>query len=131
MPVGIDTGNPNVFTLYKGKYEMDFVEGVSSSDDPSVMLTSNDIVCFLRDIELQTYTAGSRIATMPDACRPAADVILPVAVSVGENRTIELLTVEDDGMMSLAKDVQGAIVEVAGLTYNIGAKFYSKENDYE
>ena len=131
MPVDIDSGNPNVFTLYKGKYEMDFVEGVSSSDDPTVMLTANDIVCLLRDIELQTYTAGSRIATMPDACRPAADVILPVAVSVGENRTVELLTVEDDGMMSLAKDVQGAIVEVAGLTYNIGAKFYSKENDYE
>lgn len=127
MPVGIDSGNPNVFRLYKGKYALQFVEGVSSAADPTVMLTANDVVLLLRDVELQTYTAGARVATVPDACRPAFDVEVPVVVAVGERRSVEALRIGADGLMSLGADVTGGVVKTCGISYNIAAKYYRQE----
>lgn len=127
MPVGIDTGNPNVFKLYRGMYEMNMVDGVTSSDDARVMLTISNIVMLLGDIAVQSYSEGDRLATMPYACRPASDIVLPVALVVGVNRSIEMLTIESDGMMSIGTDIQGGVVKTGGMSYNIGARYYRKQ----
>lgn len=126
MPENVDAGNPNVFKLYRGMYEMNMVDGVTSSDDARVMLTILNEVKFLDDVEFQTYTAGERFATMADQCRPVKDAKVPVALTVGERETIELMTVRSDGMMSLGTDVAGGVLNLSSATYSIASKFYGK-----
>lgn len=126
MPENVDAGNPNVFKLYRGMYEMNMVDGVTSSDDARVMLTILNEVKFLDDVEFQTYTAGERFATMDDRCRPVADVKVPVGLTVGVDESVVLMTVSPDGMMSLGTDVTGGVLNLSGATYSITSKFYGK-----
>lgn len=126
MPENVDAGNPNVFKLYRGMYEMNMVDGVTSSEDARVMLTILNEVKFLADVEFQAYTAGERFATMDDRCRPVADVKVPVGLTVGVDESVVLMTVSPDGMMSLGTDVTGGVLNLSGATYSITSKFYGK-----
>lgn len=123
MADGIDTGNPNVFTTFKGRYLLDDSYGYTV-DNPYVMLSCTNDVQLLGDWVLQDYLPDVAFALLPSECRPAKTVKVPVAVETQDDVKMEILTIDPDGSMSLPIDVSYAMVYLSGVSFHISLRWY-------
>lgn len=84
-----DTGNPNFFKVFKGRYAV--AAPSPSAPEPHVMLSCVNDVQFLCDF---TADASGLVLTLPEDCRPSSEVWLPASAETPPARraggTVEL-----------------------------------------
>lgn len=119
MATGIDTGNPNVYTTFKGRYELVPAAG-QSVDTNVVMLSCTNDVQPLGDWTLVDYVGGTTFATLPAECRPGKEVMAPVVV----DGTIEVMTVQTNGDMALVASHDMGVLYLSGINFNISDRWY-------
>lgn len=118
MPEDIDLGNPNVFYIFQGKYEL-VLEPKCTMDNSSVMLTKMCTVEFMGDATLTEYSGGT-FATLPDDCCPSSDIAIPVIA----NDMHTVLYITSDGKLSIAGTENSYIVHLNGICFNNCDRWY-------
>lgn len=135
-----DLGNPNFFTVFKGKHEIDAVPP-ATTDKGEAMLSCTNIVELIGNWTLTGYDAGSAFAVLAPQCRPGKQLKMPVTIENVVNGVSSLtvepdgsmvlaepkvatLTVEPDGSMRLDTSCESATVFLAGTCFNISNKWY-------
>lgn len=123
--MGEDTGNPwlTIPKTYKGQYQATAGSGVTL-DSANVMLSSDNDVTFTGTASASDYTAGDVLMIMPTECRPVVDIYLPCCISVGGAVQVGFVQIDTDGYVTLHDSFSNLVVELAGMTYNIGVNFY-------
>lgn len=119
MPEHEDTGNPNVFTIFQGKYGITPAEGCALAND-SAMLTTMCIVEIMGDAELTAYVDGSVFATLHEECWPESEVHMPVYF----NDTLVKLIIATSGEMSLSGASGDGTVHLEGLCFSNCDRWY-------
>ena len=120
-----DTGNPwlAIPKTYKGQYQALAGSGVTLDSD-NVMLSSDNDVTFMGTASTSDYIAGDVLMIMPVECRPAVDIYLPCCISVDGTHQLSFVQIDTDGYVTLPDSFTNLVVELAGMTYNIGVNFY-------
>ena len=121
-----DTGDPNVFTIYKGRYSVTAPDGVSI-DNTAVMLTETNDVHLLGSALANGY-AGGAIMVLPEECRPTASTAFPIVLNQNDT-TFEVATcvVGEDGSLTVKTQLTDFLAMTRGVTFNIGGNFYIDE----
>lgn len=122
-----DLGNPNVFTLFKGRYDLTPVASLGTWDKTTVMLTSTNEVQILGDLTLdQAYTEGTVVAVLPEEVRPSKTVAFPVIYQTGQtNYGLMELGIRPNGEMVLGRRAAaGTVIRVNGCQFNISDRWY-------
>lgn len=98
-----DVGDPRFATpSWQGRYEVTPAEGVTLSS-PTVMLTKTNDCQLCGDAE--GVVEGVTFATLPEACRPARELRLPVCVSGAGTETVSLEGTVELGEQSATGEV--------------------------
>lgn len=119
----MDTGNPNFFTTFKGKYQC--VEGTATIMNTTVvMLSCTNDVQILGDAALTNYTANDEVLVLPTECRPDRVVKIPVIVNDGTDRVVPL-TIDTNGNCSLPYSYASADVYLSGVNFNVSDRWYA------
>lgn len=110
-----DTGDPNVYTTYMGRYEVVLEDG-SSATSPVVMLTIVNQVQFCGN-----YTSGATgvIGQLPEECKPADTIYLPCFETT--NNALSYVFIHTDGTMMGEPDTT---YELNGLEFHIAGNYY-------
>lgn len=110
-----DKGNPNVFTVFKGKKAVTLASGASSSNS-NVMLDCTNIVQFMG-----TFTANSsgEIGTLPEGFRPFTLVYVP-CYSVSAN-SMQQVMIAPTGKIT---GTGGYLYNLTGCMFNISGNYY-------
>lgn len=110
-----DTGDPNVFTTYKGRFEVALEDGTSATSTV-VMLTVVNDVQFCGD-----YTSGTTgiLGQLPDECKPEETVYVPCFETT--NHTLTYVFVHSDGTIMGEPDT---VYELNGVSFHIAGNFY-------
>lgn len=110
-----ETGNPNVYTIFKGKYALTLEDGVSSTNNV-LMLTMVDVVQFLGD-----YTTGASgvVGTVPEECRPVAETYVPCYDAT--TGAVSFVRVMKDGTVMGNPTSE---LKLRGCNYNISGNHY-------
>lgn len=111
----MDKGNPNVFTVFRGRYALTMAEGASGGNE-NVMLTCVNDVQFMA-----TYTANAsgELFTLPEACRPSTAVY--VACYSATTDAVEFVRVLPTGAVS---GKAGYAYSLSGCSFNISGNYY-------
>ena len=133
-----DTGNPWLALpkTYKGKFQVTPGDGVTI-DSHNVMLSSDNDVTFMGNVEMASYTSGGVILTLPESCRPVIDIIAlfpatydytsPGGSETGTYTEALPFNISSNGEITADRDLTNAIVHLAGNSYNIGINWYRRE----
>ena len=110
-----ETGNANVYTVFKGKHALTLEDGAASTNN-ALMMTSANVVQFLGD-----YTAGTTgiIGSVPEACRPIEETYVPCYDATA--RTVSFVTVMEDGTVM---GTPSSELKLRGCNYNISGNYY-------
>lgn len=117
-----DKGNPNVFTTFKGRYLLVASAGQVVDTDVVMLSCTNDVQP-IGDWTLTDYTANESFATLPEECRPAKTVKIPVVVNDGDEK-LAILTVSANGEMRLPIPMTYGMVYLSGVNFNISRNWY-------
>ena len=110
-----DAGDPRFAApIWEGRYEVTPAEGVTLSST-TVMLTKANQCQLCGDAE--GVTAASAFATIPENCRPARQLKLPVCAGDG----VAVLTIGTDGTLTSS---EGGTVDLDGFSYHICDLWY-------
>lgn len=119
-------GNPNFFKTFKGKYSLaPSSEGVL--DAPTVMLSCTNDVQIIGDAHFADgYTAGTACAVLPEECRPAKEVGVPVSYHSGTSYGITTMVVmPSTGEVSFQDTfTEDVMFFVSGINFNISGNWY-------
>lgn len=106
-----DIGDPRFAApSWVGRYEVTPAEGVTLSS-PTVMLTKTNDCQLCGDAE--GVVEGVPFATLPETCRPARELRLPVCVSGGSSETVSLEGTVELGEQSATGEVTVPAQQVA------------------
>lgn len=94
----------------------------ASTENNCTVMSLNNSVSFMGNIELNGYTAYSTFATLAESMRPKEEVAIPVYVEDELTR----LTIATDGKMSLAIDADG-ILYINGIIFSANSRYYNAE----
>lgn len=107
-----DSGDPRFAApIWEGRYEVTPAEGVTLSSS-TVMLTKANQCQLCGDAE--NVTAGEVFATLPEECRPARVLHLPVCVGGSGSETVSL-----EGKVTIAGQTATGEVDVPGQTASV------------
>lgn len=101
-----DTGNPNFFKVFQGKYQL--------STGEEVMLSCINTVQFMDD--LAADDAGL-LTVLPEECRPAQKVALPVVA----DGIVSVVEIDADGNVT---GTPGKLHYMNGISFNISGRYY-------
>ncbi|WP_400250134.1 hypothetical protein [Methanomethylophilus alvi] len=90
-------------------------------DNPCCILTINNDVMLMGNISLTNYQAGTMFATLPESMRPTDNVMIPAFL--GE--TLVRVTLNPDGELSIARDVNGETLYMNGVSFNVCDRYYN------
>ena len=109
-----DKGNPNVFTTFKGRYDVTLASGASSTNS-KVMLTCVNVVQFMGN-----YTADENglIGTLPEGCRPLTPIYVPCYCTT------------ESSMQSVKVAATGEITGKPGYLYNLAGCMFNISGNY-
>ena len=121
-----DLGNPNFFTTFKGRYALATAEGVET-DNSTVMLTSNNVVCLCGDFAMEGYAIGDVFATLPPECSPGKPVYVAMAANVGSVVPC-VVEVSADGGMRVAYPSEGSlsVLYASSVCFSINESIYKE-----
>lgn len=118
MPEDIDYGNPNVFYIFQGKYEIE-LEDTCTMDNQYVMLTKMCTIEFMGDAVLTGYEGGT-FARLPEECWPSNNVRIPILA----DDTHTILYISSEGELSIAVTQDVNTVHLNGVCINNCGKWY-------
>lgn len=121
------TGNPNVYTIYAGKYNVSLGDGVTM-ENTSVMLTQTNEVIFMGNCEVVAYTEGEPILELPEQCYPPLTFTIPVYHKDGAG-VYEMVPLEiyPNGDISCPVALTDGKLYTGGRSFNISGKWYGSE----
>ena len=90
-------------------------------DNPCCILTINNDVMLMGNISLTNYQSGAMFATLPESMRPADNVMIPAFL--GE--TLIRVTLNPNGELSIAQDVNGETLYLNGVSFNVCDRYYN------
>ena len=115
-------------------------------DNPCCILTLDNSVQLMGNVELEGYEAGAAFATLPESMRPMATIIVPVYVDKGVNATdavmiyaaldieaelptlsLQPLTITPDGEIGIPISVANGTVYLNGLEFGAYDRYYNSE----
>ena len=73
------------------------------------------------NISLTNYQSGTMFATLPESMRPLDNVMIPVFL----NDTLVRVTLNPDGELSIAQDVDGETLYMNGVSFNVCDRYYN------
>lgn len=117
-----DRGDPNVFTLYRGRYSVTALPG-AVVDNTAVMRTQTNEVQLLGNVQVTGYTGGA-VMVLPEECRPAQACAYPCSIMVDGQYTVCSISVNPDGNVSVATAETDFMLMTRGLNFNIGGNIY-------
>lgn len=115
----VDTGNPDVFTIFEGQYDI-ALAGNCSMDNASTMLTIMCVVCIMSDAVLTGYTDGETFATLASECCPDEPIKLPVFF----DDSVVALGIGTDGAMTATGASGDGTLHLEGLCFNNCDRWY-------
>lgn len=149
-----DTGNPNAFTTFRGKFDLTINEGVTAVKSYVVLSCTNNVT-FLSAFTTTDYNTPEALFTLPAKCTPNNLTIIPIVLyceySVAlpidyTNNAIQIYTADDglkiplaqtqgyttgiliintDGQAYLADSYKGDItLYLNGVNYNVSSNYY-------
>lgn len=118
-----ETGNKNVFTTFKGKYELTMFTN-QTTDNTAIMLSCTNDVQFLGNVVLSGYLLGDPFATVAEECRPNKAVIIPVVLSTETETTVITMQCDIYGQLSLDIDVDSGVLHLNGVSFHISDCWY-------
>jgi hypothetical protein len=110
-----ETGNTNVYTIYRGRYKVPATDNL----DHYCMLTNVNDVVFMGN-----YTADSlgEICTLPADLAPESSIHFPC---YDEDGNLAHIVVSSFGIVTC--DKPGKMVYLRGLSFNISCNYYAGE----
>lgn len=122
-PSWSDEPEPDEHAKFKDLYEIDL-----GNDECSYCILSsfNDVI-FLENFELDNYTANNTVGTLPSDCVPSTNIYLPCVISE-TSTAITILKIDTNGNLSIPSSHSSAILHTLGLTFNICANYFNKED---
>lgn len=90
-------------------------------NNPCCILTINNDVMLMGNISLTNYQSGTMFATLPESMRPLDNVMIPVFL----NDTLVRVTLNPDGELSIAQDVDGETLYMNGVSFNVCDRYYN------
>lgn len=108
-----DTGNPNVFKTFQGRYQVTVADGASYGSTAVMLSCVNDVIFMGNAMSNQ----DGLIMTLPSDCTPNETVMLPC----GSDDGVLLLSVETDGSIS---GQPNTMYHANGISFNISGNFY-------
>lgn len=118
-----DKGDPNVFTLYRGRYSVTAPEG-AVIDNTAVMRTQTNVVELMGNVQVTSYTGGP-VMVLPEECRPAQACAYPCSIMVGGQYTVCSVYINPDGNVFVATTETDFVLMTRGLNFNIGCNIYT------
>lgn len=119
-----DTGNPNVYTTFQGRYSVTVPTGTTTSN-LFVMLSNVNDVQFMGDFQRSGYIANSVLLTLPTECRPSAETWFICTVTETLGTVTDIAKIINDGTVRLQSAHIGAVtVRLRGTSFNISDNFY-------
>lgn len=108
-----ETGNPNVYTIYRGKYSITAPDGLTHY----CMLGNTNEVIFMGD-----YTSDSNgiVCTLPTELRPESELVFPVCT--GTTGTLDIMKIDVNGEITSSANT---LIRLKGFTFNISCNYYS------
>lgn len=118
------TGNPNVYTIYAGKFELGLGEGVTM-ENADMMLTQTNEAIFMGNCEVVAYTEGAPILDLPEQCCPPMMFMIPVYHKDGAG-VYEIIPLEiyPNGDVSCPAALTDGTLYTGGRSFNIGGKWF-------
>lgn len=121
------TGNPSVYTIFAGKFELGLGEGVTM-ENASMMLTNTNEAIFMGNCEVTAYTEGELILDLPEQCCPPMMFTIPVYhKDKGGLYGIVPLEIYPNGDVSCPVALTDGTLYTGGRSFNIGGKWYGSE----
>lgn len=121
------TGNPNVYTIYAGKYTVSLGKN-ATMENTTVMLTQTNEVIIMGNCEVAAYAEGALILDLPEQCCPPMMFTIPV---YHEDATgayeIVPLEIHPNGEISCPVALTDGALYTGGRSFNIGGKWYGSE----
>lgn len=124
MADGVDTGNPNFFTTFKGKYSLEPNENVELAE--TVMLScTNDVIFTGNATFVEAVEEGaSLVCALPGECHPSSVVRVPVCFLGGKSE-MAMLQIDANGLVWLMRNVAaGDTLFLNGVSFNISGNWY-------
>ena len=110
-----ETGNPNVYTIYRGKYSVTAPDNLTHY----CMLSNTNDVIFWGD-----YTSDSNgdVATLPSELCPESNLKFAVCTTNGNTDSINILEIDVNGEITC---VANEVIHLKGFSFNISCNYYS------
>lgn len=108
-----ETGNPNVYTIYKGKYQITAPDG----ETHYCMLTATNEVIFCDNYK---SNSSGLICTLPTELRPSETFKFPIVV----NSTTRVVTFNTDGRITSSSSYSGQTHYFNGFSFNLSGNIY-------
>ena len=94
----------------------------ATTDNKCTVMSLNNSVSFMGNIELTGYAANTVFATLAESMRPTSEVVIPVYIE----DEITKMTISSNGEMSLAIDADG-ILYLNGIVFSANSRYYNAE----
>lgn len=94
----------------------------ASCDNACCILTLDNIVLLMGNMELDGYVGGTALATVPESMRPIETVVRPVCL--GDD--VVLLTISTDGELTLKADHESGTLYLNGFTFTPSDRYYNR-----
>lgn len=110
-----ETGNPNVYTIYRGKYPITAPDGL----EHYCMLTNANDVVFCGDY---TADANGLVCTLPTKLRPESELIFPICATLNGATNTTNLVIKTNGKVTSKVSSK---IRLKGFSFNISCNYYS------
>lgn len=94
----------------------------ATTDNKCTVMSLNNSVSFMGNIELTGYAANTVFATLAESMRPTSEVVIPVYIE----DELAKMTISSNGEMSLAIDADG-ILYLNGIVFSANSRYYNAE----
>lgn len=110
-----ETGNPNVYTIYRGKYPITAPDGLTHY----CMLGNANEVIFMGD-----YTSDSSglVCTLPNELCPESTLAFPICIDNSNTLTMDILEISANGNVYCSPN---NLIKLKGFSFNISCNYYS------
>lgn len=105
-----------------GDLQLLTLSSTATTDNRCTVMSLNNSVSFMGNIELTGYAANTAFATLAESMRPTDIVAIPVYVE----DELTKLTINTDGTMTLAIDADG-ILYLNGIIFSANSRYYNAE----
>ena len=99
-------------------------DGVTCDNACCILTLDNDVI-LMADMDLSSYTAGNVAATVPETMRPIHPIMKPIIVSDQYSMSIVYATINNKGEITFSGNVTNGKAHTNGFTFNVSDRYYN------